>query len=81
MRHRSSVLFFPLYILGDVITLNAAFLGAYLLKFGTLETVAKAPYAVLWGVFNAICLPITNLPACYQSIRLLVSQSISQPDY
>lgn len=56
MRHRYSILFFPLHIIVDFLSLNTAFLGAYWIKFQTLETVLTPPYASLWWLFNAIWL-------------------------
>ncbi len=56
MRHRYSILFFPLHVIADFISLNAAFVGAYWLKFGTIDAVDEPPYATLWGLFNLIWL-------------------------
>lgn len=56
MRHRYSILFFPLHIIVDFLSLNSAFVGAYWLKFQTIETVSLPPYASLWWLFNAIWL-------------------------
>ncbi|WP_461083405.1 sugar transferase [Spirosoma flavus] len=56
MRHRYSILFFPLHVFVDFLSLNAAFVGAYWLKFQTLEAVGSPPYASLWILFNAIWL-------------------------
>ena len=56
MRHRYSILFFPLHIIVDFLSLNTAFVGAYWIKFHTVETVAAPPYASLWWLFNAIWL-------------------------
>ena len=56
MRHRYSILFFPLHIIIDFISLNAAFVGAFWLKFQTLEGVSNAPYASFWLLFNLIWL-------------------------
>ena len=56
MRHRYSILFFPLHTIVDFLSLNAAFVGAYWIKFHTIETVATPPYASLWWLFNAIWL-------------------------
>ncbi|WP_460982467.1 sugar transferase [Spirosoma fluminis] len=56
MRHRYSILFFPLHIFVDFLSLNAAFVGAYWIKFGTLDDVSKSPYASLWWLFNFIWL-------------------------
>lgn len=56
MRHRYSILFFPLHIFADFFSLNAAFVGAYWIKFGTIEAVAEPPYAALWWLFNLVWL-------------------------
>ncbi|MBC3783830.1 sugar transferase [Spirosoma utsteinense] len=56
MRHRYSILFFPLHIIVDFLSLNAAFLGGYWIKFQTTETVSAPPYASLWWLFNAVWL-------------------------
>lgn len=56
MRHRYSILFFPLHVIIDFLSLNAAFVGAYLLKFQTTEGVAAAPYASFWLLFNLVWL-------------------------
>ena len=56
MRHRYSILFFPLHVIVDFLSLNTAFVGGYWLKFHTVETVSQPPYASLWWLFNAIWL-------------------------
>ena len=56
MRHRYSILFFPLHVIVDFLSLNTAFVGAYWIKFHTVETVSMPPYASLWWLFNAIWL-------------------------
>ncbi|QMW01829.1 sugar transferase [Spirosoma foliorum] len=56
MRHRYSILFFPLHVIIDFLSLNTAFVGAYWIKFQTLEAVSEAPYASLWWLFNVIWL-------------------------
>ncbi len=56
MRHRYSILFFPLHIIVDFLSLNAAFVGGYWIKFQTIEPVSVPPYAALWWLFNAIWL-------------------------
>ena len=56
MRHRYSILFFPLHVFVDFLSLNAAFVGAYWIKFRTLEAVSAPPYASLWWLFNLIWL-------------------------
>jgi putative colanic acid biosynthesis UDP-glucose lipid carrier transferase len=56
MRHRYSILFFPLHVIVDFLSLNAAFVGAYWLKFRVLDGVSEPPYASLWWLFNLIWL-------------------------
>lgn len=56
MRHRYSILFFPLHVFADFLSLNAAFVGAYWIKFRTIETVTEPPYASFWWLFNLIWL-------------------------
>ncbi|RZM12843.1 MAG: sugar transferase, partial [Pedobacter sp.] len=56
MRHRYSILFFPLHVIIDFLGLNAAFVGAYWIEFHSLEAIADSPYASLWWLFNAIWL-------------------------
>lgn len=56
MRHRYSVLFFPLHVILDFLSLNAGFVGAFWLKFHTLHAVAQPPYATLWLLFNLVWL-------------------------
>lgn len=56
MRHRYSILLFPLHIIIDFLSLNTAFLGAYGLKFQAIEGVFDHPYASFWLLFNLIWL-------------------------
>ncbi|QJW88309.1 sugar transferase [Spirosoma taeanense] len=56
MRHRYSILFFPLHVFVDFLSLNTAFVGAYWLKFGIIDPVFEPPYATLLWVFNLIWL-------------------------
>ncbi|UHG91725.1 sugar transferase [Spirosoma oryzicola] len=56
MRHRYSILLFPLHIIVDFLSLNVAFVGAYGIKFGTISPVFEPPYVTLWWVFNLIWL-------------------------
>ncbi len=56
MRHRYSILFFPLHVIVDFLSLNTAFVGAYFIKFHAIEAVSAPPYASLWGLFNLIWL-------------------------
>ncbi|RIV22385.1 sugar transferase [Fibrisoma montanum] len=56
MRHRYSILLFPLHVFFDFLSLNAAFVGAYWIKFRSLDAVAEPPYAMLWAVFNLVWL-------------------------
>jgi exopolysaccharide biosynthesis polyprenyl glycosylphosphotransferase len=52
MRHRYSILLFPLHVIFDFVCLNASFTGAYWLKFDTLDGMAQPPYQSLWVAFN-----------------------------
>lgn len=52
MRHRYSILFFPLHVIVDFLSLNVAFFGAYWIKFRELDSVVQTPYTTLWLVFN-----------------------------
>ena len=56
MRHRYSILFFPLHVFADFFSLNAAFAGAYWLKFHTFNAIGQPPYSQLWWLFNLIWL-------------------------
>ena len=56
MRHRYSILFFPLHVIVDFLGLNSAFLGAYWLKFQVLGSAFDTPYSSLWALFNIIWL-------------------------
>ena len=56
MRHRYSILFFPLHVIVDFLSLNSAFLGAYWIKFGEVSPAFEPPYALFWSLFNAIWL-------------------------
>lgn len=56
MRHRYSILFFPLHVFVDFLSLNVAFCGAFWIKFHALKAVATPPYAALWWIFNLIWL-------------------------
>ncbi|UFH54905.1 sugar transferase [Spirosoma sp. KNUC1025] len=56
MRHRYSILFFPLHVIVDFISLNTAFVGAFWLKFQRLDGVASSPYSSFWLLFNLIWL-------------------------
>ncbi|AKD53620.1 sugar transferase [Spirosoma radiotolerans] len=56
MRHRYSILFFPLHVIVDFLSLNVAFVGAYWLKFQQVEHVTQPPYAAFWALFNMIWL-------------------------
>ena len=56
MRHRYSILFFPLHVFADFFSLNAAFAGAYWLKFQTFTAIDQPPYAQLWWLFNLVWL-------------------------
>ena len=54
MRHRYSILLFPLHVFFDFVCLNASFAGAYWLKFGELVGIAQSPYKSLWIAFNVV---------------------------
>ncbi len=56
MRHRYSVLFFPLHVIIDFISLNVGFVGGYWVKFGSIEPVSRFPYESLWIAFNLVWL-------------------------
>ena len=56
MRHRYSILFFPLHVIIDFLGLNAAFVGAYWIEFHSVTAISNSPYASLWWLFNAIWL-------------------------
>jgi len=56
MRHRYSILFFPLHVIIDFLGLNAAFAGAYWIEFHSFEAITDSPYTSLWWLFNAIWL-------------------------
>jgi putative colanic acid biosynthesis UDP-glucose lipid carrier transferase len=56
MRHRYSILLFPLHIIVDFLSLNIGFMGGYGIKFGTIEPVFEPPYATLWWLFNLVWL-------------------------
>ncbi|QJD78375.1 sugar transferase [Spirosoma rhododendri] len=56
MRHRYSVLFFPLHVIIDFISLNVGFVGGYWIKFGNIEPVSRFPYESLWIAFNLVWL-------------------------
>ncbi|MEZ0609321.1 sugar transferase [Fibrella sp. WM1] len=63
MRHRYSILLFPLHVFFDFACLNASFVGAYWLKFGTIDAIAQPPYQWLWIAFNvcwAVIVAITQ---------------------
>lgn len=65
MRHRYSVLLFPLHIFVDVLCMNAAFVGAYWMKFGTVAPLVDPPYITLWCVFNLVWLLIVTIAKPY----------------
>ncbi|WP_020596981.1 exopolysaccharide biosynthesis polyprenyl glycosylphosphotransferase [Spirosoma panaciterrae] len=56
MKHRYSILFFPLHVIIDFLSLNVGFLGAYWIKFHEIESVSEYPYGSLWAIFNIIWL-------------------------
>ncbi|RZM21616.1 MAG: hypothetical protein EOO88_32360, partial [Pedobacter sp.] len=65
MRHRYSVLLFPLHVFFDFVCLNASFVGAYWLKFGEMDGVARLPYQSLWIAFNVVWATIILLTRPY----------------
>jgi exopolysaccharide biosynthesis polyprenyl glycosylphosphotransferase len=71
MRHRYSILFMPLHILADFVSLNMAFAMAYALKFGTLVSLLHPPYATLWLVFNLVWLLLVVVAQPYNFPRQL----------
>lgn len=56
MRHRYSILFFPLHVIVDFLSLNVGFVGAYWIKFGDIQPVTRFPYESLWIAFNLVWL-------------------------
>ncbi|GAB2520291.1 sugar transferase [Spirosoma aerophilum] len=56
MRHRYSILFFPLHVIVDFLSLNIAFVGAYFAKFQQIDSVLDEPYSTLLTLFNLIWL-------------------------
>ena len=56
MKHRYSILFFPLHVIIDFLSLNAAFAGGFWLKFQTVEGLIDTPYASFWLLFNLVWL-------------------------
>ena len=56
MKHRYSILFFPLHVIIDFLSLNAAFLGGYWLKFQQTSGAFASPYSSFWLLFNLIWL-------------------------
>lgn len=71
MRHRYSILLFPLHIFIDVLCLNAAFAGAFWIKFGTLASITSPSYQTLWAVFNLIWLLLVIVVKPYTFPRQL----------
>lgn len=71
MRHRYSVLFFPLHVILDFLSLNAGFVGAFWLKFHSLDGVVQAPYDALWLLFNLVWLVEILIAKPYQFPRQL----------
>ena len=71
MRHRYSILFLPLHVLVDFLCLNAAFVGAYWLKFHWIEGVFQPHYTTLWYVFNLVWLVLIILLKPYNFPRQL----------
>ncbi|MEZ0485828.1 sugar transferase [Fibrella aquatica] len=54
MKHRYSILLFPLHVFLDFVCLNTSFAGAYWLKFGEMAGIAQPPYQSLWIAFNVV---------------------------
>lgn len=71
MKHRYSALLIPLHILVDVLCLNAAFVGAYWIKFGEVAPLLLPPYASFWGIFNLVWLLVVAIGRPYVFPRQL----------
>ena len=71
MRHRYSILLFPLHVFLDFVCLNASFAGAYWLTFGTTLDIAQAPYRSLWIAFNVVWAVIVLIAQPYVFPRQL----------
>jgi exopolysaccharide biosynthesis polyprenyl glycosylphosphotransferase len=71
MRHRYSVLLFPLHVFLDFVCLNASFAGAYWLKFDTFDAIAQPPYQSLWLAFNICWAVIVGITQPYVFPRQL----------
>ncbi len=71
MRHRYSVLLFPLHIFVDLLCINAAFAGGYWLRFGDVAALTDAPYTTLWTIFNLVWLLIVVVVKPYTFPRQL----------
>ncbi|NID11649.1 sugar transferase [Fibrella aestuarina] len=54
MRHRYSILLFPLHVFFDFVCLNASFAGAYWLRFGEIDGATKGSYQSLWIASNVV---------------------------
>lgn len=71
MRHRYSVLLFPLHIFIDVLCINAAFAGSYWARFGDMAALSEPPYVTLWAIFNVSWLLIVTIASPYTFPRQL----------
>jgi exopolysaccharide biosynthesis polyprenyl glycosylphosphotransferase len=71
MKHRYSILFLPLHILADFLCLNASFVGAYYLKFGSTAVLEESSYTSLLLIFNLVWLAIAIVLKPYSFPRQL----------
>ncbi|MBO0930940.1 sugar transferase [Fibrella aquatilis] len=71
MKHRYSVLLFPLHVFFDFVCLNASFVGAYGWAFGNIDEIAQPPYQSLWIAFNVAWAAIILLTQPYVFPRQL----------
>lgn len=71
MRHRYSILLFPLHVFFDFVCLNASFAGAYWLRFDTFDAIAQPPYQSLWIAFNVCWAAIVAITQPYVFPRQL----------
>lgn len=71
MRHRYSVLLFPLHVFFDFVCLNVAFAGAYYIQFDTLIGLPQPPYQSLLIAFNVCWAVIISITQPYVFPRQL----------
>ena len=71
MKHRYSVLLFPLHVFFDFVCLNASFVGAYGWALGNIDEIAQPPYQSLWIAFNVVWAAIVLLTQPYVFPRQL----------